>query len=249
MCEQLGSPYTSLEEYNNFQFDNETNRNFVKKFRTWFLNKWVTTQTLNGGAYTSALFTGKDNTTKTRCVMCIGSTGGATYQTPGYTTVEGKNVYDFEVGIAPIPQENKAAPKVISQGPSLCIFKKANPQEVLASYLFAKFLTTDYSFQGSVSMNNGYTPVIKSIQEVPAYKEWLDSASTANIQALAVKTTFENADSMYTSPAFWGSSTARTEVGKLMAACLAIESDVGLDAAIKERFENAVYVCKHSIGQ
>ena len=50
--------------------------------------------------------------------MCIGSTGGATYQQPKQTN----GVYEFEVGIAPIPQVDPAKPKVISQGPSVCIF-------------------------------------------------------------------------------------------------------------------------------
>ena len=32
---------------------------------------------------------------------------------------------------------------MISQGPSVCIFNKDDPQEVLASWLFAQFLLTD----------------------------------------------------------------------------------------------------------
>ena len=145
MCEQSGSEYTSASG-ENFRFDNDTNKAFVKRFRTWFENKWVTTQELNGGAYTSAMFTGKGSkgeTISTRCYMCIGSTGGATYQQPTVTN----GVPEFEVGIAPIPQLNPEAPKVIAQGPSLCIFKNADPQEVIASWLFAKFLTTNIEFQ------------------------------------------------------------------------------------------------------
>ena len=241
MCEQYGSDYTSATG-ENFLFDNETNRNFIKMFRTWYEKKWVTTEQLSG-AYTSALFTG-ENDAGTRCYMCIGSTGGATYQQP--TQTNGK--FEFEVGIASIPQVNPAEPKVISQGPSICVFKNSDPQEVLASWLFAKFLTTDVTFQASVSMNNGYAPVIQSVTQNPIYAEFLESASTANIQAYAVKVALAQKDAYYVSPAFNGSSVARDQVGLLMQKCLVAEaSDV--DSMIKKAFEEAVAECKYQSGQ
>ena len=250
MCEQYGSPYTSAEGSENFLFDNETNRNFVKKFRTWYENKWVTTEELYGG-YTSALFTGESSdgeTVTTRCYMCIGSTGGATYQQPNQ--INGK--FEFEVGITTIPQVNPAKPKVISQGPSICIFKKANPQEVLATWLFAKFLTTDVAFQGAVSMNNGYAPVIKSVAENEAYADFLASAEedgTANIQAYAVKVALAQEAAYYASDAFNGSSDARDQVGILLRKCFTLEAGADLDAAIKKAFEEAVAKCKFEAGQ
>ena len=241
MCEQYGSPYTSATG-ENFLFDNETNRNFIKEFRTWYEKKWVTTEELSG-AYTSALFTG-ENESGTRCYMCIGSTGGATYQQP--TQTNGK--FEFEVGIASVPQIDPANPKVISQGPSICVFKNADSQEVLASWLFAKFLATDVTFQASVSMNNGYAPVIQSVAQNPIYAEFLESASTANIQAYAVKVALAQKDAYYVSPAFNGSSVARDQVGLLMQKCLVAEaSDV--DAMIKRAFEEAVAECKYQSGQ
>ena len=245
MCEQYGSEYTSIEG-ENFRFDNETNRNFVKKFRTWFENKWVTTETLSGG-YTSSLFTGESSSgdaVKTRCYMCIGSTGGATYQQPNQTNGE----FEFEVGITTIPQVNPNAPKVISQGPSVCIFKSDDPQEVLASWLFAKYLSTDVTFQARVSMNNGYAPVISSVKENPIYAEFLDSASTANIQAYAVKVALDQADAYYVSPAFNGSSVARDQVGLLMQKCLSASTN-DVDDLIKKTFEAAVSECKYQSGQ
>ena len=243
MCEQYGSPYTSATG-DNFLFDNETNRNFVAMFREWFQKKWVTTEELYGG-YTSALFTGEDKN-GTRCYMCIGSTGGATYQQPDQVN----GVFEFEVGITTMPQVNPAQPKVISQGPSICIFKNEDPQKVLASWLFLKFLTTDLTFQGSVSMNNGYAPVIQSIKEDPTYAAFLASASTANIQAYAVKVALDQADAYYVSPAFNGSSVARDQVGLLMQKCMAYNmTGDALDAAIKKAFEDAVSECKYQAGQ
>ena len=241
MCEQYGSPYTSVSG-ENFQFDNETNRAFVKKFQGWFADKLVTTEELSGG-YTSALFTG-ENDAGTRCYMCIGSTGGATYQQPNQTN----GVFEFEVGITSIPQVDPAKPKVISQGPSICIFKNDDPQEVLATWLFAKFLTTDVIFQASVSMNNGYAPVIQSVKENSVYADFLSGYSTANIQAYAVKVALDQADAYYVSPAFNGSSVARDQVGLLMQKCLASTAS-DLDSAIKKAFEDAVAECKYQAGQ
>ncbi len=249
MCEQYGSPYTSATG-DNFLFDNAQNKQFVKMFREWYQKKWVTTEELSGG-YTSALFTGEKSTSTeskveagTRCYMCIGSTGGATYQQP--TQTDGK--FEFEVGITSIPQVDEKNPKVISQGPSVCIFKKDNPQEVIASWLFVKFLTTDVTFQGSVSMSNGYAPVIKSVQENETYAKFLSSASTANIQAYAVKVALEQESAYYASPAFIGSSAARDQVGLLIQKCFALP-DAGLDAAIDKAFADAVAECKYQAGQ
>ena len=239
MCEQYGSEYTSTEG-DKFLFDNDTNKAFVKKFQSWYKEKLITTQELSGG-YTSDLFKGSDG--KTRCYMCIGSTGGATYQQPNQTN----GVFEFEVGITTIPQIDAANPKVISQGPSICIFKKQNAQEVLASWLFAKFLTTDVVFQASVSMNNGYAPVIQSAQQNEIYAEFLQSADTANIQAYAVKVALEQANAYYVSPAFNGSSVARDQVGLLMQKCLASE-DADIDKAIDKAFADAVAECKYQSG-
>ena len=254
MCEQYGSDYTSATGEENFTFDNATNKAFVKKFRQWYQERLVTTQELSGG-YTSNLFTGNSsNATEgseaakgTRCYMCIGSTGGATYQRPN--NVNG--VYDFQVGIAPIPQVDVNNPKVISQGPSLCVFKKANAQEVLASWLFAKFLTTNVEYQARVSENNGYVPVMKSVQDDPNYQKFLAGADingTKNITAQAVKVAISQAENCYTSPAFNGSSVARIQVGYLIQKCFTAEtSDV--DAMLDKAFKDYVDECNYQIGK
>ena len=132
MCEQLGSDYTSASG-DHYLFNNDTNKAFVKRFREWYQKEYVTTQEIYG-AYTSGLFTA---TTGQRSYMSIGSSAGAKHQRPA---ANDKGEYAFEVGIATIPQIDASKPKVISQGPSVCIFKDANPQEVLASWLFVKSL-------------------------------------------------------------------------------------------------------------
>ena len=237
MTEQYGSPYTTASGDEHFLFDNETNKNFVKMFREWYQKGYVTTQEIYG-AYTSGLFVA---TTGTNSYMSIGSSAGATHQRPTKTA----DGYPFEVGIAPIPQVNAENPKVISQGPSLCIFKDANPQEVIASWLFVKFLTTTVEFQAEFSMASGYVPVLKSVAQNEVYAQFLASADGGDyISALSAKICLEQEKAYYTSPAFNGSSAARDQVGLLMQAAFISADGGNLDAMIDQLFANAVKECK-----
>ena len=235
MCEQANSPYTSATG-DHYLFDNDTNKAFVKRFNSWYNKGYLTTQTLYG-AYTSGLFTAK---TGTKSYMSIGSSAGATHQRP--EKVDG--AYPFEVGIATVPQLNAANKKVISQGPSLCIFQKSNPQEVIASWLFVKFLTTNVAFQAEFGMASGYVPVLKSVSDNEVYAEYLKSANGGDyVSALAAKVCLEQQDAYYTSPAFNGSSTARDQVGALMSKCLVLKENI--DAQIAKAFEEAIEECEY----
>ena len=242
MCEQLGTPYTSATG-EHFLFDNPENHAFVTEFRDWYKNGYVTTQEISGG-YTSALFT-KSPAETGNCYMCIGSSAGANHQIPK----NDDGTFKFEVGIASIPQANPDNRKVISQGPSLCIFKKANAQEVLASWLFVKYLTTTVDFQAEFGMTSGYVPVLENVTDNAVYAEELANANGyESLPLLATKVCLEQMDAYYTSPAFNGSSAARDEVGKLIQTCLTTtESDVA--AAIKKAFADAVAECKYQAGE
>ena len=266
MCEQYGSPYTTNDADNHFAFNNQKNRDFVQMFAEWASKYYVTTQKLSG-SYTSALFTGESyknpetgewESPTTKSYMCIGSTGGATYQQPGVDENTEGTPFDFQVGIAPIPQVDPANPKVISQGPSLCIFKKDNPQEVLASWLFVKYLCTNYQFLGNLAIQNGYAPAIKDMElKDEVYADWLaevgddatDAERTANITAYAAKIALEQTKAFYTSPAFKGSSVARDQAGILMHLCLSAGkngmSGDELKAYIEKVFADAVQECKY----
>ena len=236
MCEQIGSPYTTAVGSEHFLFDNDINKTFCKEFRRWFSQGYMTTQELLG-SYTSNLFVSQD---ELNSYMSIGSSAGATHQRP--EKVDGK--YPFEVGIAPIPQMNPANPKVISQGPSICVFQKSNPQEVIASWLFVKFLTTSVEFQAEFSMASGYVPVLKSVLNNERYANFLNSANGGDkIAALSAKVCLEQEQSYYTSPAFTGSSKARDEVGLLLTKILA-NSDQAENAMINKAFADAVNNCK-----
>ena len=238
MCEQYQSPYTSASG-DHYLFDNEQNHAFIKKFNEWYQKGYLTTQTLYG-AYTSGLFTTLEGV---RSYMSIGSSAGATYQRPAANS---DGSYPFEVGIATIPQVDANNAKVISQGPSLCIFQKSNPQEVIASWLFVKYLTTTVEFQAEFAMASGYVPVLKSVAQNPVYADYISKADGGNyVAALSAKVCLEQEHAYYTSPAFNGSSAAREQVGALLTKCLPMTGD-NIDAQIAEAFEDAVAECEYN---
>ena len=224
MTEQLQSGYTTSTKGEYFVFNNETNRQFVEKFSSWYREGYVTTEEIFG-SYTSDLFT-QVEPSKTKCYMCIGSSAGAGYQCPD--VLQDGKTYPFEVGVAMIPQqdtmENLTAaekkPTMISQGPSICLFKKQDTREVAAAWLFAKFLTSNVKFQAKCSMNNGYTPAVQSVKDNSVYANFLANADgNKYLQASAVNLTIEMKDYYFVSPAFNGSSAARDKMAELMKNC------------------------------
>ena len=176
--------------------------------------------------------------------MSIGSSAGATHQRPA---ADANGNYPFEVGISTIPQLGNGNNKVISQGPSVCIFKKANEQEVVASWLFIKLLTTSVDFQAEFSMASGYVPVLKSVADNEAYASFIAQADGGKyISALSAKVCLEQEDYYYTSPAFNGSSTARDQVGTLLTKCLTADDGGNVDAMIEAAFAEAVDECEYN---
>ncbi len=248
MAEQCGVPYTSAKE-DHYQFNNETLKAVMKRFREWRQQDWMTTQTLYG-SYTSGLFveTGAD---KSKSYMSIGSSAGATHQRPAKVTVEDDegnetSVYPFDVGIVEIPQMSSTNKKVISQGPSVCIFKKSNPQEVVASWLLLKYLTTSVEFQAEFALASGYVPVIQSVEQNATYASELAAADGgAHIAALAAKVCLEQKQHYYTSPAFNGSSTAREQAEALLNKCVSKETST-VNKMINEAFQDAIDECEYA---
>ncbi len=234
MCEQLGSGYTSATGQK-FLFDNPENRAFVEKFQDWYKKGYFTTRALSGNTYTSTLF--NDQT----IYMSIGSTGGATYN----TDTSGSET--FERGLAPAPQMDPDNPKMISQGPSVCIFKNEDPQEVLASWLFVKYMITNPLYQTEVAMQNGYMPVLSRavMEQYPAYTNFIAGANGKNnVTALAVKCGMEHEDDYFVSPAFSGSTDARKQVGFLMQKAIP-----GTKETIDKAFADALQTCVAKFGK
>ena len=123
--------------------------------------------------------------------------------------------------------------------------KNENPQEVVASWLFVKFLTTNVNFQAAFADASGYVPVLKSVAEHPTYAEKMSKADGYdNIAYLSAKVCMEQQNAYYTSPAFNGSSDARDEVGSLIQAACITDAGGDVDAMLNELFKKAVENCK-----
>lgn len=223
LCKQLDTPYTSATG-EHYLFDNEQNKEFTLKLANWYKDGLITTKDLYG-SYTSGLFT---STETKRCYICIGSSAGASYQ----------NSDQFEVEIAPIPQEDKNNKAVIQQGPDVCIFANKDPQKVMASWLLLKYFTTNVGFQAEFSMKSGYTPVIRSVFDNEIYKEFLAEGDQGNLQAKSIKVCGEQESSYFTSDAFVGSSEARKQVGNI------IKQTFAEPSKINKIFADAVKKCK-----
>ena len=249
MCEQLNSPYTSAAgvDGEHFLFNNETNQGFMKRLKSWYDKGYMTTQEIFGG-YTSGLFIELGENAQ-RSYMSIGSSAGAKHQCVDKSA---DGTYAFRTGIASIPQYDLNNKKVISQGPSLCMFNQKDPQKVMASWLLMKFLTTNVGFQAQFSIASGYVPVIKSVEQNEYYINHVSKANNTKDFIAATATDFcvKQADNYFTSDAFLGSSEARLQVGSLVQNILTYTgtSDADIDAFIDEAFANAVYQCNYSIG-
>ena len=242
MCEQMQSGFTSAEDGGKFLFNNDTNKTFVKNLREYYEKGYFTTQELYG-SYTSNLFV---ETQDTRCYMCIGSSGGAQYQMSNTDTGDGS--FAFEVGVAPIPQFDANHKRTISQGPSLCILKGAGTsnQQVMASWLFVKFLCTNVDFQAEFSMASGYMPVLESVTNNEAYAAWLAKGNGYEyLVAQCVQVGIDGRDDYFVSPAFKGSSKARSEAGALLVKCVKGKPEGSLDEFIDKAFKDAIEECEY----
>lgn len=226
MCAQYSSPYTSASG-ENFLFDNTTNRAFVERIKGWYDKGFITTsQILN--MYTSNLF--KEQKT----YMVIGSSAGAVNY---IHKVDGK--YLYETGVSAVPQIDPFNPKVNSLGQSVCIFKQDDPQRMLASWLFIKYLTTDIGFQTEFAIAGNSNPVLKYADMVKSvtYATYLLSADGfENLQNFAALISAAQQEAYYVQPAFLGSSKVREEVGSLMVSVL--KGEKTLDKAFKDAVEN-----------
>ncbi|MCQ2428216.1 MAG: extracellular solute-binding protein [Clostridia bacterium] len=157
-----------------------------------------------------------------QCIFAIDSTAGATWMGPDAPLQEipEDQRLAFETVVRPIPQFDTENPKMISQGPSICVFNKEDPGEVLASWLFAQYLLTD-STQMAYSQTEGYVPVTKSGQTNPAYLEYLSKAGADNelyykVKIDAAKLVIDYVDSTFITEVFVGSASLRSAAGELI---------------------------------
>ena len=157
-----------------------------------------------------------------QCIFAIDSTAGATWMgsKAPLQDIHKDKVVEFETVVRPIPQFDPEHPRMISQGPSICIFNKEDPQEVLASWLFAQFMLTN-DVQIAYSQTEGYIPVTNKAYNSPEYQEYLaaegaDNDLHYNVKIQAAKLLLEHTADTFTTPVFNGSTSLRDASGQMI---------------------------------
>ena len=109
-----------------------------------------------------------------QCIFAVDSTAGSTWMGSDapLVDIDREKLVQFETEVRMIPQLDPENPKMISQGPSVCVFNKDDPQEVLASWLFAQYLLTN-EVQIAYAQTEGYVPVTAKAQNSAAYQDYL----------------------------------------------------------------------------
>jgi len=157
-----------------------------------------------------------------QCIFAIDSTAGATWMGSNAPMIDiaADKLVQFETAVMTIPQCDVNKPLMISQGPSVCIFNKADHNEVLASWLFAQFLLTD-DVQMAYAKTEGYVPVTTKAQSNPEYTDYLsregeDNTTYYDVKIKATKLLIENTKNTFTTPVFNGSASLRNAAGQLI---------------------------------
>ena len=156
-----------------------------------------------------------------QCIFAVDSTAGATWMgsKAPLLDIAPENIVQFETAVRPVPQFDPEHPKMISQGPSVCVFNKADRQEVLASWLFVQYLLTN-EVQIAYSKTEGYVPVTSKARETEEYRDYLNSdagdALHYPIKLAAAKLLLANTENTFTTPVFNGSASLRDAAGQLI---------------------------------
>ncbi len=212
MLKQLGAPYSS--ESGEIQIFTDTTKEILYEiaehvrtgaFSTFKISSYPA-NFLNAG----------------QCIFAVDSTAGATWMGSDAPLLDipEDQIVEFETVVMPIPQFDTENPMMISQGPSVCVFNKNDPQEVLASWLFAQFLLTNDVQRGYAS-TEGYVPVTIKAQQSPEYQEYLalsgaDNDEHYDVKIAASKLLIENTDNTFVTPVFNGSASLRSAAGQMI---------------------------------
>ena len=157
-----------------------------------------------------------------QCIFAIDSTAGATWMGSAAPLhdISKENIADFETVVRPIPQYDWDNPKMISQGPSICIFNKEDSGEVIASWLFTQYLLTN-SIQIPYAETEGYVPVTAKAQDADEYTDYLarggeDTTTHYQVKVDATKMLLDNIDNTFITPVFNGSASLRDAAGQMI---------------------------------
>ncbi len=157
-----------------------------------------------------------------QCIFAVDSTAGATWMGTDapLSDISEDKIVDFETEVMTIPQFDTGDPKMISQGPSVCIFNKTDPQEVMASWLFAQYLLTN-DVQVAYAETEGYVPVTAKAQGSDQYLDYLsrcgeDNSTYYDVKIKATELLLANVDHTFVTPVFNGSASLRDAAGQLI---------------------------------
>ena len=157
-----------------------------------------------------------------QCIFAIDSTAGATWMGSHapLSDISKDKFVEFETEVRMFPQYDPENPKMISQGPSVCIFNKEDPQVVLASWLFTQYLISN-DVQIAYSQTEGYVPVTIKAQNSEEYQDYLarmgeDNNLHYDVKIKAAKLLIDNVQHTFVTPVFNGSTSLRDAAGQLI---------------------------------
>ncbi|MBR6380319.1 MAG: extracellular solute-binding protein [Lachnospiraceae bacterium] len=176
-----------------------------------------------------------------QCIFAVDSTAGATWMGTGAPNMDisADRVASFETRVYPVPQMDPAHPQMISQGHSVCIFNKRDPQEVLASWLFVQFLLSD-RVQIAYAKTEGYVPVTQKARDTQDYRTYLSEelydtdAEHYSVKLDATRMFLSHTSDTFVTPVFPGSASLRDAAGQMI-------ENVSKSTRRKETVDDAYY--------
>ena len=157
-----------------------------------------------------------------QCIFAIDSTAGATWMGSDAPLVDiaDDKLVKFETAVMTVPQFDPENPQMMSQGPSMCVFNKEDPQEVLASWLFAQYMLTN-QVQIAYAQTEGYAPVTDKARNSEVYQDYLSRSGENNelyynVKLDATKLLLDNTENTFVTPVFNGSASLRDASGHLI---------------------------------
>ena len=157
-----------------------------------------------------------------QCIFAIDSTAGATWigSNSPHLDIDRENVVSFNTEVMMIPQYNTDNPEMISQGPSICLFNKEDPGEVMASWLFMQFLLTN-DVQIDYAKTEGYIPVTEKAISSEKYQSYINHVGDNtdeyySVKLAATRLLTDNIENTFITPVFNGSARVRQAAGELI---------------------------------
>lgn len=212
MLKQLNAPYSS--ENGEIYIFNEKTADILREISVHAKSRAFSTFKISSypGNYLNA----------NQCIFAIDSTAGSTWigANAPLSDLHDNQIAEFETEVRMLPQFDPKNPKMISQGPSVCIFNKKDPQEVLASWLFMQYLLTN-DIQISYSQTEGYIPVTLKAQNSAEYQDYLsrigeDNFTYYDVKIKASKLVLDNIPNTFVTPVFNGSASLRNASGQMI---------------------------------